>query len=136
MALEIYGNNHSYFALYYQLILVTKNQMKIFNDEIIEFIIENFKKNSKQYLIEYVDCSYEKDHIHIDFKAHPKSELVKFINSYKSATSRLIKKKFPHTKDILVDNGFWEKTYFLISKTVPTDEVVKHFIKMKLNCNK
>lgn len=136
MGLEIYSNNHSYFSLYYQLILVTKNRAEIFNDEIVEYIIENFNKNSKQYLIEYVSSSYEKDHIHIDFKAHPKSELVKFINSYKSATSRVLKKQFPSVKEILNDNSVWEKTYFLISKRVPSEEVVKHFIKMKIHCKK
>ena len=35
------------------------------------------------------------DHVHILFKAHPNTEMTKFINAYKSASSRLIKKDFP-----------------------------------------
>lgn len=33
--------------------------------------------------------------MHILFKAHPNSEISKFINAYKSASSRLLKKEFP-----------------------------------------
>lgn len=132
----LHSNNHSYFALYYQLILVSKNQKPIFNEKVINFLIEQFKKYSTKYHIEYISLSFEKDHIHIDFKAEPKSELVKFINAFKSATSKTMKKEFPEILSLLTDNSIWEKTYFLVSNRVPTDDVVKKFIKMKLNCNK
>ena len=38
------------------------------------------------------------DHVHIVFRAHPNTELSKFINAYKSASSRLIKKDFPEVR--------------------------------------
>lgn len=130
--MEIYGNNHSVFALYYQLVLVTKNRMPIFNDEIANFNIEKFKQLSKPYLIEIYDYSYEVDHMHIKFKAHPKSEISKFINAYKSSTSRLIKKEF---KNIEAEDGLWEKTYFLITEGVPSKDMIMHYIKTKIKCD-
>ena len=130
--MEIYGNNHSVFALYYQLVLVTKNRMPIFNDEIANFNIEKFKQLSKPYLIEIYDSSYEVDHMHIKFKAHPKSEISKFINAYKSSTSRLIKKEF---KNIEAEDGLWEKTYFLITEGVPSKDMIMHYIKTKIKCD-
>ena len=36
------------------------------------------------YKIECVEWNHDKDHIHILFKAHPKSEISKFINAYKA----------------------------------------------------
>lgn len=130
--MEIYGNNHSVFALYYQLVLVTKNRMPIFNDEIVNFNIEKFKQLSKPYLIEIYDYSYEADHMHIKFKAHPKSEISKFINAYKSSTSRLIKKEF---KNVEAEDGLWEKTYFLITEGVPSKDMIMHYIKTKIKCD-
>ena len=130
--MEIYGNNHSVFALYYQLVLVTKNRMPIFNDEIANFNIEKFKQLSKPYLIEIYDYSYEVDHMHIKFKAHPKSEISKVINAYKSSTSRLIKKEF---KNIEAEDGLWEKTYFLITEGVPSKDMIMHYIKTKIKCD-
>lgn len=130
--MEIYGNNHSVFALYYQLVLVTKNRMPIFNDGIVNFNIEKFKQLSKPYLIEIYDYSYEADHMHIKFKAHPKSEISKFINAYKSSTSRLIKKEF---KNVEAEDGLWEKTYFLITEGVPSKDMIMHYIKTKIKCD-
>ncbi len=130
--MEIYGNNHSVFALYYQLVLVTKNRMSIFNDEIVNFNIEKFKQLSKPYLIEIYDYSYEVDHMHIKFKAHPKSEISKFINAYKSSTSRLIKKEF---KNVEAEDGLWKKTYFLITEGVPSKDMIMHYIKTKIKCD-
>ena len=35
---------------------------------------------------------HDVDHVHVMFRAQPKSELSKFINAYKSASSRLLKR--------------------------------------------
>ena len=45
-----------------------------------------------KYGIVVKEANWEVDHIHILFEAKPSINLVKFINSYKSASSRLIKK--------------------------------------------
>lgn len=47
------------------------------------------------YKIELEEWNHDKDHVHILFKGQPKTEMSKFINAYKSASSRLLKKKFP-----------------------------------------
>lgn len=133
--MELYGNNHSFFALYYQLVLVSKNRQKIFNKQVARFIIHKFKEISENYLIELEGFSFESDHIHIKFKAHPKSEISKFINAFKSATSRLIKKEFKDIEEQLKDNGVWEKTYFLITEGVPSKDVIMHYIKTKIKCD-
>ena len=56
--------------------------------EIFEYIAPN-------YHITLMEWNHDADHIHILFRAHPKTEISKFINAYKSASSRLIKKEFP-----------------------------------------
>lgn len=133
--MEIYGNNHSVFALYYQLVLVTKNRAPIFNEDIVKYAIDKFSQISKTYLIEIYDYSYELDHIHIKFKAHPKSEISKFINAYKSSSSRLIKKEFESIDKLLESGGLWEKTYFLITEGVPSKDMIMHYIKTKIKCD-
>ena len=70
--------------------------------------------------------------MHIKFKAHPKSEISKFINAYKSSTSRLIKKEF---KNVEAEDGLWEKTYFLITEGVPSKDMIMHYIKTKIKCD-
>ncbi len=52
------------------------------------------------------EWEHDKDYIHALFKAHPNSELSKFINAYKIASSRLVKKEFP-----IIKQNLW-KEYF------------------------
>ena len=47
------------------------------------------------------EWDHDTDHVHVLFRAEPRSELSHFINAYKSAGSRLIKKEFPRLRSIL-----------------------------------
>ena len=48
-----------------------------------------------KYNIHLIEWNHDFDHVHILFTGEPNSELSKFINAYKSASSRLIKKRVP-----------------------------------------
>ena len=88
-------NAHSVFLLHYHLILVVKYRRQVFTDEISERAKEIFSYIAPSYKIELVEWNHDKDHVHILFKGQPKTEMSKFINAYKSASSRLLKKEFP-----------------------------------------
>ncbi len=68
------------------------------------------------------------DHIHILFKAQPNSELSKFINTYKSASSRRIKKAFPDVRKKLWKEMFWSRSFCLLTTGGSPMEVVKKYI--------
>ena len=99
--MKLDSNNHSVFSLNYHLILVIKYRRKVLNDDISNRLKEIFEYISPNYNITLEEWEHDKDHIHVLFKAHPKSELSKFINAYKSASSRLIKKEFSNMKKFL-----------------------------------
>ncbi len=86
------SNAHSVFLFYYHLILVVKYRKKVLNDPISNRAREIFEHIALNYHITLEEWNYDQDHVHIMFRAHPKSELSKFINAYKSASSRLIKR--------------------------------------------
>ena len=91
---ELDNNAHSVFLLYYHLILVVKYRKKVLNDPISDRAREIFEYIAPKYHITLEEWNHDEDHVHIMFRAHPKSELSKFINAYKSASSRLIKKEY------------------------------------------
>lgn len=82
------------FLLYYHLVLVVKYRRNVFDDDISNRVKEIFEYIASNYNITLQEWNYDVDHVHILFKAHPKSEISKFINAYKSASSRLLKKNF------------------------------------------
>ena len=64
----------------------------------------------------------------IKFKAEPKSELSKFINAYKSASSRLVKREYPRTRKSLYDEVFWSQSFCLLSTGGVTVDIIKKYI--------
>ncbi|WP_172357944.1 IS200/IS605 family transposase, partial [Pseudolactococcus insecticola] len=61
--------------------------------------------------------------------AKPQSELRKFINSYKSASSRLIKKEYSEIRQKLWKEMFWSQSYMLLTTGGAPLEVIKEYIK-------
>lgn len=122
------SNNHSVFSLYYHLILCTKYRNKVINDDISERLKEIFINLSEKYNIYLEEWNHDKDHVHILFRAHPKSELSKYINAYKSASSRLIKKEYPNLRDSFLKEAFWSQSFCLLSSGSAPIEVIKEYI--------
>ena len=89
--MELDYNSHSAFLLYYHLLMVIKYRRKIWNDEISEREKEIFEYSAPGYRILLEEWNHDTDHVHVLFRAQPKTELRKFINACKSASSRLLK---------------------------------------------
>lgn len=126
--MQLDTNNHSVFLLYYHLVLVTKYRRKVINDNISNRLKEIFEKIQWNYNIILQEWNYDKDHIHILFKAHPNTEISKFINAYKSASSRLIKKEFPEIKEQLWKEYFWSRSFCLLTTGGAPIEIIKKYI--------
>lgn len=126
--MKLDSNNHSVFLLYYHLVLVVKYRRKVIDDEISEYAKKVFIRIGEKYNITLVEWNHDEDHIHILFKAHPNSELSKFINTYKSASSRLIKKEFPRVKEKLWKEYFWSRSFCLLTTGGAPIEVIKKYI--------
>ena len=129
--MKLDNNNHSVFLLKYYLVLVTKNRKKVINETISKRLKEIFYNICSKYNIFLEEWNHDSDHIHILFRAHPNSQLSKFLNAYKSASSRLIKKEFPEIREKLWKECFWSKSFCLITtgkEEIETIEEIKKYI--------
>ena len=126
--MKLDSNNHSVFMLNYHLVLVTKYRRKVLDDAINEKLKEIFKRICNKYNITLEEWNHDKDHIHILFRAHPNSQLSKFLNAYKSASSRLIKKEFPSIRKKLWKEYFWSRSFCLITTGGAPIETIKQYI--------
>ncbi len=121
-------NTHSVFCLNYHLVLTTKNRKKIINDVISNRAREIFEKIAVNYGITVQKWSYRDDHLHIIFKARPNTEINKFVNAYKTASSRLLKKEYPDVCTDASDPHFWNQGFFVSSIGEITDEIIDNYI--------
>ena len=126
--LELDTNAHSVFLMYYHLVLVTKYRHKVIDEAVSQRAKEIFEYIAPTYKITIEEWNHAADHIHILFKAHPKSELSKFINAYKSASSRLIKKEFPEIVNKLWREFFWSRSFCILTTGGAPVEVIRQYI--------
>ncbi|HDR7516468.1 IS200/IS605 family transposase [Bacillus mobilis] len=126
--MKLDSNNHSVSLLYYQLVLVVKYKRNVFDDDMADYAKDMFVRLSENYNITLVEWNHDVDHVHILFKAHPNTEMTKFINAYKSASSRLIKRDFPHVRKKLWKEMFWSRSFCLITTGGSPIDVVKKYI--------
>ena len=121
-------NKHSVYLLYYHLIMVVKYRKKVINDAISEQAKGLFVKIGQNYGLVLEEWNHDIDHVHVMFRAKPQTELSKFINAYKSASSRLIKKEHPEIREKLWKEAFWSQSYCLLTTGGATIDVIRKYI--------
>ncbi|NMW17013.1 IS200/IS605 family transposase [Bacillus paranthracis] len=126
--MKLDSNNHSVFLLPYHLVLVVKYRRNVFDDDMSNYAKDMFVRLSENYNITLVEWNYDVDHVHMLFKAQPNTEMTKFINAYKSASSRLLKRDFPQVKKKLWKEMFWSRSFCLLTTGGLPIDVVKTYI--------
>ena len=126
--MDLDNNAHSVFLLHYHLVLVVKYRRQVFDDTMSGRAKEIFEYIAPNYNITLEEWNHDKDHVHILFRAHPNTEISKFINAYKSASSRLLKKEFPQIRQKLWKERFWSQSFCLLTTGGAPIEVLKKYI--------
>ena len=125
---EMDNNAHSVFLLYYHLIMVTKYRRKAIDDDISARGKEIFEYIAPNYGIILEEWNHDKDHVHVMFRAQPKTAISKFINAYKSASSRLLKKEYPEIREKLWKGAFWSQSFCLLTAGGAPVELIRRYI--------
>ena len=122
------NNSHSVFSLNYHLVFVVKYRRKVIDDDISKRLKEIFEYISPKYNVTLEEWNHDTDHVHLLFRGSPNTEISKFLNAYKSASSRLIKKEYPLIKKQLWKEYFWSRSYCLLTTGGAPIEVVRKYI--------
>lgn len=128
ISVKLDSNAHSVFMMHYHLVLVVKYRREVFEDVISKRAKEIFEYIAPKYNITLQEWNHDKDHVHILFKAHPNTEISKFINAYKSASSRLLKKEFPEIRQRLWKEYFWSQSFCLLTTGGAPIDVIRKYI--------
>ena len=136
ITMQLDTNNHSVFMLHYHLIMCVKYRNKVIDDAISTRLKEIFVKIAPTYNITLEEWNHDIDHVHILFRGQSNTEISKFINAYKSASSRIIKKEFPKIRKSLWKEMFWSQSFCLLTTGGTTVDIIKQYIQSqgKKNC--
>ena len=109
--MEFDSNAHSVFLLNYHLILVVKYRRKVFDDTISERAKEIFSRIAPNYNISLQEWGHDEDHVHILFRAHPKTAISKFINAYIKCQQQITKKRVSFNQRKIMERAVLESKF-------------------------
>ena len=89
-----YLNRHSCFLLQYHLVLVTKYRKSVITNDVENFFIYYTITYFCERDFHLLEINTNIDHVHILFECGTNVNLSQFINAFKSASSRNIRKNF------------------------------------------
>ncbi|OQC43558.1 MAG: Transposase IS200 like protein [Bacteroidetes bacterium ADurb.Bin028] len=124
------SNRHSIYNLKYHLVIITKYRHKCINKEILNDLNEIFKKIIEGKNGTLIEFNGEIDHVHLLFETPPQVELAKLVNTLKTVSSRLIRKKHSeYLKKYYWKPVFWSRSYCILTTGGATIEVIEKYIK-------
>ncbi|SRR6056297_3804895 len=130
---ELKKNRHSVFSLKYHLVVITKYRYKCINEEIQKELKKILKRLFMKKNCEILEIGGEEDHVHILFEAPPQIQPSQLVNSIKTTSSRLIRKKYPKYVKKYYDSGFWSRSYCILSTGGATIDTIKKYIEKQRN---
>ena len=119
---------HSVYSITLHLVLVVKYRRDVIDDTISERLKYIFKTIGLSHDVEIVEWNHDKDHIHTILSISPSTNLNKYVNAAKAASSRLIKKEFPNIKTKLYKDSFWTRGFYVNSTGSTQIDIVKNYI--------
>lgn len=119
---------HSVYNITLHLVLVIKYRRNVIDDVIAERIKNIFESIGSTHEVEIMEWNHDTDHVHTILSISPSTNLNKYINAAKAASSRLIKKEFPSVKLKLWKEAFWTRGFYVSSTGSTQIDVVKNYI--------
>ena len=119
---------HSVYSITIHLVLVVKYRRNVIDNSISERIKDIFESIGSTHGIDILEWNHDTDHIHTMLSISPSTNLNKYINAAKAASSRLIKKEFPSIKLKLWKETFWTRGFYVSSTDSTQTDVIKNYI--------
>lgn len=127
--LDIKRNRHSVYKLTYHLVVVTKYRHKCISKEMLTRLNEIASNLFSTVGCEIIEFNGEEDHIHILFEAPPQIQLSKLINSFKTVSSRYIRKEFAqHLSKFYWKPYFWNRSYLVFTTGGAPIDIIRKYI--------
>ena len=124
-------NLHAVFDLEYHLVIVTKYRHPVLTDEVKASLLRHtYRLFESNFDCKMLEINTDKDHVHILFSAKPQVQLSKLVNSYKTATSRLLRKEFAEfLEPYHWKSHFWSRSYFICTVSERSHNAVTAYVK-------
>ncbi|MCG8512808.1 MAG: IS200/IS605 family transposase [Halanaerobiales bacterium] len=129
---ELKKNRHAVFSLMYHLVVVTKYRKKCIRGKMLNELEEICQRLLADKGCNLIEFNGEIDQIHLLIETPPQVQLSLLVNSLKTVTSRLIRKKHSeYLQNFYSKPEFWAKSYCIISTGGASLEMIKEYLQIQ-----
>lgn len=133
MKCKLDRSSHSVYSLHYHLVVVLKYRRKALYDEVIRERLKQIIWGLTDELgIEILAQEPAEDHLHVLFKATPKTNLINVVNVIKGVTARRLRSEYPKTKEFLWGDSFWSDSYFVTATGQVSLDVLMQYVESQM----
>jgi putative transposase len=131
MSTQLRKASHSVFSIHLHIIFVTKYRRKVLTKAMIEDAVRVFERVLEANSSILSSCEGESDYLHLLVDLHPDNNISNLVSSLKSASSRIIRQKYPQeiAQHYWGKNAkLWHDSKCIISCGGAPLEVIKQYI--------
>lgn len=117
--------NVSYYLVYH-LVFVTKYRRRCISEDVFNTLKHTFSSLSDNWEVSILNIAGDSDHIHLELSCHPNLNLSKLVNSFKTVTSRVVRRD--HNSELLpfLKKGLWSRSYYISSVGLSNERINKY----------
>ena len=119
---------HSVFMITLHVVLVTKCRQQVLTSAISDEVRRIFAYIGEEHGVDIVEWNHDMDYVHMLLSIAPSTNLNKYLNAAKAASSRLIQRDYPEVKERLWDKKFWSRGFYASSTGITQLDVVERYI--------
>lgn len=105
--------SHNKSLLLYHIVCPAKFRRKIFTKEVEKTLVEICKEIQECYEIYFIEIGADVDHVHFLIQSTPMRSPTTIVRTIKSIIARLLFKKHPDLRSILLGGQLWTDGYYV-----------------------
>lgn len=120
---------HAVYYCKYHMVLVTKYRRRAFNNGVFAYLEYKLKEINKYYPeVVFEKVNHDVDHVHFLISIPPKMSVGSVVRIIKANTSKGMKQKFNHLKELYWGtDGIWSDGYF-VSTVGSNEETIASYV--------
>ena len=131
--LKYKSNNNIVYCCKYHVVWCTKYRRKVLTEKVETRLKELLKKIAEEINVEIVEMEVgDENHVHLLLSLDPQLGVHRAVKRFKGATSRYLRREFPHLKQRLP--SLWTNSYFVsTSGGAPLAKIKEYIQNQKLS---
>lgn len=118
---------YSVYNINYHFVWIPKYRAKVLVDNVKNHLVQVLEKTATENEVEILHLDIQPDYVHLSVSAPPRHSPAWLINTFKGVTSRRLREKFPHLRQVH-PKSLWTRTYYVGTTEHLSAEVIQSYI--------